>query len=162
MVNKSHNMKNILFLIFCLLSISVLAQSEEEKKVKQTIVEFFSAFHAQDSNAIKKTTYSSVVLQTIGLDIDGKSILKNESFNDFLKSIISIPDSIAFQERITDFSIQIDGTMANAWTPYEFWLNNKFHHCGVNSFQLLKVENAWKIIYLIDTRRKEDCHQKTE
>ena len=155
-------MKNILFLIFCLLSISVLAQSEEEKKVKQTIVEFFSAFHAQDSIAIKNTTYSSVVLQSIGLDMEGKSVLKNENFNDFLKSIVSIPDSIAFQERLTDFSIQIDGTMANVWTPYEFWLNNKFHHCGVNSFQLLKVKNAWKIIYLIDTRRKDDCNQITE
>lgn len=155
-------MKNILFLIFCLLTISVLAQSEEEQKVKQTIVDFFSAFHAQDSIAIKNTTYSPVVLQTISLDKEGKSILKNEDFNDFLKLIISIPDSIAFQERITDFSIQIDGTMANAWTPYEFWLNNKFHHCGVNSFQLLKVESAWKIIYLIDTRRKDDCDTKTE
>lgn len=47
--------------------------------------------------------------------------------------------------------------MANAWTNYEFWLNDEFHHCGVNSFQLLKEDDIWKIIYLVDIRRVEDC-----
>jgi hypothetical protein len=55
------------------------------------------------------------------------------------------------------YNIQIDGAMANAWTSYEFWVNGSFSHCGVNSFQLFKDEGAWKIIYLIDTRRKEGC-----
>ncbi len=47
--------------------------------------------------------------------------------------------------------------MANAWTPYEFWYNGNFSHCGVNSFQLIKKDEKWKIIYLVDTRRKEGC-----
>ena len=50
--------------------------------------------------------------------------------------------------------------MATAWTPYEFWYKEKFSHCGVNSFQLMKIENEWKIIYFVDTRRRSDCVQK--
>ena len=62
-----------------------------------------------------------------------------------------------WDERLLDYSIQVDGNMANAWTPYEFWLNDTFCHCGVNSFQLFKDVAQWKIIYLIDTRRRSNC-----
>lgn len=150
-------MKLPLFFIFGLMNLVALAQTEEEIQVKQNIIEFFDAFHAKDSIAMKKTVYPSILLQTIGVNNEGKSVLKTENFEDLVKSIISIPDSTNFEERILSYSIQIDGNMANAWTPYEFWINDKFHHCGVNSFQLFREENAWKIIYLIDTRRKIDC-----
>ena len=155
-------MKLPLFFIFGLMNLVALAQTEEELQVKQTIIEFFDAFHAQDSIAIKNTVYPSILLQTIGVNKEGKSVLKTENFTDLVESIISIPDTTNFQERIMSYSIQIDGNMANAWTPYEFWINNQFHHCGVNSFQLFREENRWKIIYLIDTRRKSDCSVLSE
>ncbi len=78
-------------------------------------------------------------------------------YEKFVQGLISIPKTTTFEEKLKSFSIQIDGAMANAWTPYEFWLNGAFHHCGVNSFQLVKYGANWKIVYLIDTRRKEDC-----
>ena len=155
-------MKLPLFFIFGLINLVALAQTEEEIQVKQNIIEFFDAFHAKDSIAMKKMVYPSILLQTIGVNNEGKSVLKTENFNDLVKSIISIPDSTNFQERIKSYSIQTDGNMANAWTPYEFWINNEFHHCGVNSFQLFREENKWKIIYLIDTRRKSDCSALSE
>lgn len=107
---------------------------------------------------MKQAVSQSVILQTIGKDDTGNSIVKNQPFNEFLKSIVSIPATTQFKEVITNYSIQVDGPMANAWTNYEFMLNNEFHHCGVNSFQLVKDANkGWQIIYLIDTRRKEGC-----
>ncbi|MEH6513468.1 MAG: nuclear transport factor 2 family protein [Maribacter arcticus] len=155
-------MKILLFFIFGLMNLVALAQTEEELQVKKSIIEFFDAFHAKDSIAMKKMVYPSILLQTIGVNNEGKSVLKTENFDDLVKSIISIPDSTNFQERIKSYSIQTDGNMANAWTPYEFWINNEFHHCGVNSFQLFREENMWKIIYLIDTRRKSDCSALSE
>ncbi len=150
-------MKSVLSVIFGLISLTVFAQNPEEIKVKQTVDDFFTAFHEQDSIAMKNLVHPKIVLQTIGIDKDGNQKLKIEDFNDFLKSIVSILDSVKFQERLTNYSIQIDGAMANAWTSYEFWLYDQFHHCGVNSFQLFKDTEGWKIIYLIDTRRKENC-----
>ncbi|MFS4468209.1 nuclear transport factor 2 family protein [Maribacter sp. 2210JD10-5] len=138
------------------------AQTAEQSKIQKTIETFFDAFHAQDAEAMKDIVDKDVILQTIGKNREGKQNIRTENFEDLIKSITSIPDSVAFQERILDYSIQVDGAMANAWTPYEFWLNETFHHCGVNSFQLFKEENDWKIIYLIDTRRREGCEPKTE
>ncbi|RRQ48451.1 nuclear transport factor 2 family protein [Maribacter algicola] len=147
------------FLIFT--SLFSLAQTSEAEAVKATVDKFFTAFHAQDSVGLKTLVTPDIVLQTIGTGKKGETILRRENYSDLVKSIISIPDSVAFNEKLLDYSIQVDGAMANAWTPYEFWVNDSFSHCGVNSFQMVKLDGAWKIIYLIDTRRREGCEGQT-
>jgi len=134
------------------------AQDNEKEEVKKAVQMFFDGFHNQDSMLIKSTTNPGIIMQTIGRDKDGISVVKTSDFNNFLKSIVSIPDSTKFQEKLLLYQIQVDGNMANAWTPYEFWINDTLSHCGVNSFQLHKQDGTWKIIYLIDTRRREHCN----
>ncbi|MGB5275022.1 MAG: nuclear transport factor 2 family protein [Flavobacteriaceae bacterium] len=141
--------------VFCLSPLS--AQDSEQEAIQKTIMAFFEGFHRQDSLMIKETVDQNIILQTIGTDSLGNNEVRTEVFSDFLKSIVGIPKTTQFQEVIQSFSIQVDGPMANAWTPYEFSLNGGFHHCGVNSFQLVKDQEQWKIIYLIDTRRMEGC-----
>lgn len=156
-------MKHIVLpLLVAALSFNINAQSSEEAEVKSTIVNFFDAFHKQDSTAMRSMVTSDITLQSIFTNREGKTILNKSEFDAFVTSIASIPKERAFQEKLIDFSIQVDGEMANAWTPYEFWIDKKFSHCGVNSFQLMKVDNEWKIIYLVDTRRRDNCVKKKE
>lgn len=77
-----------------------------------------------------------------------------EDVADFLKSMATIPADVKFEERLLLWQVLADGTMAQVWTPYEFYVNGKLSHRGVNSFSLAKIAGAWKITYLIDTRRK--------
>ncbi len=142
-----------LFLLCCTMGIS---QGEEEN-VKQAIVTFFEGFHAQDSVKIKSVVAEGMIMQTMGRDKEGNTRLREVEFSKFLKSIVSIPDSISFKEVITKYTIKVDGPMANAWTDYQFWLREEMSHCGVNSFQLMNQKGEWRIIYLIDTRRKDNC-----
>lgn len=155
-------MKNMIYLIFGLVGLMGYAQRSDEALVRQAVDDFFEGFHFQDSIQMKKGIHSDIVLRTIGETKEGTTQLVNEDIHVFFKSIVSIPDSVQFQERLLDYNIQLDGPMANVWTPYEFWLNGEFHHCGVNSFQLLKEADNWQIIYLIDTRRKLGCPGETE
>lgn len=150
-------MRSITFIMALIMSSSIFAQNPEELKVKNTVIQFFDAFHKQDSVAIREVVSDDITLQSIGKNKEGVTELKIENFDDFLKSIVSIPKDKKFAEKLLDFKIRIDGDMANAWTPYEFYFDGKFSHCGVNSFQMVRLEGVWKIIYLIDTRRKEDC-----
>ncbi|MCL6265724.1 nuclear transport factor 2 family protein [Flagellimonas myxillae] len=129
----------------------------DKAAVKKVIETFFDGFHKQDSTIINSTVADHVVLQTTGRDKEGKTRFRNEEFSKFIQSITSIPDSINFQEKLTSYSIQVDRTMANAWVGYEFWLNDQFSHCGINSFQLVNFDGEWKIIYLIDTRGRAGC-----
>ncbi len=132
-------------------------QDNQEQEVRQTIMRFFEGFHKQDSLIMKSVIGPDPILQTLGRNKEGITEIRSESFDRLVQAIVSIPDTVKFEERIKSYQISIDGPMANAWTPYEFWLNEEFSHCGVNSFQLFHDGSAWKIIYLIDTRRRENC-----
>lgn len=150
--------KLILFIIFSL-SLGIQAQDTDSEAVKTTIINFFEAFHKQDTTALKTMAKGDIKLQSISVNKEGKSVLTESEYNQFLKSIARIPKENTFEEKLLDFNIQVDGNMANAWTPYEFWYNGNFSHCGVNSFQLIKEDDEWKIIYLVDTRRREGCQK---
>jgi ketosteroid isomerase-like protein len=143
-------MRKIVVLIVLFTSAYSQAQNQEIQKVVEI---FFEAFHAKDTLKLQSLCDETMILQSISENAKGTK-LSNEKTQAFFKSIASIPTELKFQERIMSFSIQVDGSMAHAWTPYEFYLNGKLSHKGVNAFTLFKKDNSWKIVHLIDTRRK--------
>ena len=60
-------------------------------------------------------------------------------------------------EKIFNTKINQSGNLANAWVPFAFYLDGKLSHCGVNSFQLIKQQEVWKIHYLMDNTFTGDC-----
>ena len=125
--------------------------------VKKVVETFFEGFHQRDSALIASTIAGDAILRTTGRDAQGKTLYRTEDFMKFIGSIIEIPDSIQFEEKLTSFSIQVDRTLATAWVGYEFWWDGQFSHCGFNSFELVDFDGHWKIVHLIDTRGKEGC-----
>jgi len=143
-------MKNVFLALFCL---SVQMGFAQETEVKQTIVNFFEGFHARDTVKMRSQFVKEIVMHTIS-ERNQQAILTSEPAADFLKMIASVPKSEKFEERLLSYKIQIDGAMAHVWAPYEFYINGKLSHSGVNSFQLFKDKSGWKIAYCIDTRRR--------
>jgi hypothetical protein len=143
-------MKKVILVVALLFAGIVNAQKEQ---VKKTIETFFEGFHAKDTIKIKSTCSDTLILQSIMESSKGNK-LSNQNPKEFYISIASIPAEMGFEERILSYNIQVDGTMAHAWTPYEFYINGKLSHKGVNAFTLFYDISGWKIIHLIDTRRK--------
>lgn len=147
-------MKKTIFLLIMIFASSIQAQNQEVQKVIET---FFEGFHAKDTVKMKSVCSDKIILQSIMENAKGAK-LSDESAKEFYNSIASIPSDFKFEEKILSYSIQVDGTMAHAWTPYEFYINGKLSHSGVNAFTLFKENgheaSGWKIIYCIDTRRK--------
>ncbi len=150
-------MKKLIFGLFLMGSLAASAQEDEKMAVQKTIENFFAGFHAQDSMQIKATVAEGIIMQRISQKEGSISEHRTDDFNKFLKGIVSIPKDRKFEEKIKSYSIQIDGPMANVWTEYEFWIDGAMSHCEVNSFQLFNDGMGWKIIYIIDTGRKERC-----
>lgn len=143
-------MRKIVVLIVLFTSSYSQTQNQEIQKVVEN---FFEAFHAKDTLKLQSLCDDTMILQSISENTKGTK-LSNERPQAFFKSIASIPAELKFQEKILSYAIQVDGSMAHAWTPYEFYLNGKLSHKGVNAFTLFKKDNSWKIVHLIDTRRK--------
>lgn len=125
----------------------------QEKEVQKAIDDFFMGLNAKDTTAIKKQCYKEVIVQTIHKTKLGNQ-LKTDNFKDFLVSISTIPAEVIIEEKILSYKIEFDGNLAHVWTPYEFYVNGSISHKGVNSFTLFKESNAWQIIHIIDTRRR--------
>jgi hypothetical protein len=96
-------------------------------------------------------------MQTVYKTKEGKDVLVTDEPGKLITAVANRPSDQKWEEKILGYSVQVDGNMAHVWTPYEFWFNGDFSHCGVNSFQLFHDNGTWKIIYLIDTRRRQGC-----
>lgn len=143
-------MKKLIIYLLILLPFYSNAQNQE---VENTIKTFFEGFHAKDTTRIKSVCHDKMLLQSV---MEGKkgTKLEEEKASEFIKSFATFPKELKFEERILGYKIQIDGTMAHAWTPYEFYIDGKLSHSGVNSFTLFKENGQWKIVHIIDTRRR--------
>lgn len=133
-----------------------MAQSGADQDVKAVIMSLFDGMRAKNADQVSNAFIPDAVMQTVISDDKGTRIGSN-SVSDFASRIGSTGQEVQLDERILEYQIKVDGDMAAAWTPYEFYVNDKFSHCGVNSFQLVKLPEGWKIVYIIDTRRKEGC-----
>ncbi len=151
-------MKRNLFLlvfIFGLGSVPAFSQSQEDQ-VKAVIISLFDGMRAKNPIPVEAAFAPQALMNTIVATGESTEV-KSNPVADFVKRIAETPADTQLDERILDYQIQIDGDLASAWTPYRFYVNENFSHCGVNSFQLVKMKEGWKIVYIIDTRRKEPC-----
>jgi hypothetical protein len=151
-------MKRILILLTAVICISTFTTAQTaEDSAKAVVNQLFTAMRNVDAAMLKDAFADSAVLQTIAYRRqDGTFFVRNEKVSDFVSSI-STAKKDSLDERITFETVKIDGPLASVWTPYKFYYAGKFSHCGVNSFQLVRINGRWKIQFLIDTRRRQGC-----
>lgn len=154
MYNKNYY-RLFLLILCCLLGYQTQAQSSEEPLVRRSIEQLFEGMKQGDTLLLSPIMAEQVLLRTV-IEKEEEVMINEVARQKFMKAVAS-PHEQIWDERITDYNIQIDDRLATAWTPYQFYLGNTFSHCGVNAFQLYKSENGWKILSITDTRRKENC-----
>jgi hypothetical protein len=140
-------MKKIFFLLISSFS---FAQNTSEKEIVKPIENLFNAMKSADSLGVKNAFSGSAIMQTFGKNQE----IRTDKVEDFAKQV-GASQAGDLDERFTISKILVDGNMASVWVPYQFYYKGNFSHCGVNSFQLAKINNEWKIQYIIDTRRKK-------
>lgn len=148
-----------LFLLFILITgitSSLYAQSSAEAEVQATIETLFEGMLEANGDKIAGTFQPDAIMQTIVKNEEGEVMVRNGNLEAFVNSIGSAEPG-RLNEKIGGYEIKIDGELASAWTPYEFYVGEDFSHCGVNSFQLMKTEDGWKIFHIVDTRRQDNC-----
>ncbi|KQM79132.1 hypothetical protein ASE74_00740 [Pedobacter sp. Leaf216] len=147
---------SVIFALFLLCFVTQsFAQLNEEAAIKKAVNNLFEGMKTGDSTLTRAAFANSAIMQTI-VEKDGKVVVRTESVNDFVK-FIGAPHQEKYDEQIIFTKILVDGALASVWTDYKFYLGQKFSHCGVNSFQLVKRDQGRQIVYLIDTRRKTGC-----
>jgi hypothetical protein len=138
-----------LLLLILLLSFNPLS-AQHPRDVIET---FFEAFHQKDTISLKDFFTINARLASVQNSLNG--VRTNEELvEDFIQAIGSIPDDLSFEERLLGFNVVDASGMTLVFTPYEFYVNGRFSHCGTNVFTLVEKESKWKILALYDTRNK--------
>ena len=140
-------MKKIFFLLISSFS---FAQNTSEKEIIKPIENLFNAMKSADSLGVKNAFSGSAIMQTFGKNQE----IRTDKVEDFAKQV-GASQAGDLDERFTISKILVDGNMASVWVPYQFYYKGNFSHCGVNSFQLAKINNEWKIQYIIDKKKKK-------
>ena len=145
----------LFFITFITLTITGQSQTAEDS-VKAAVNKLFEGMKSSDATILKSAFADSAILQTITKNKEGKIAIETGAVDNFASLVSKQPKGFLDEQIVFDL-IKIDGPLAIVWTPYKFYFNGIFSHCGVDSFQLLRINGRWKIIYLIDTRRKQGC-----
>ena len=153
-----------LLLVLCLMT-SSHAQfddkngwSSEQQAVYETISKLFEGMRNGDKSLIESVfpDQEKILLKVINNDGDQDSAITLRTAESFIQAAGQEHDKV-WDERIWNTTISIDGSLASVWTHYGFYLDNTLQHCGVNSIQLFKSRERWKIINLAYTRKTTNC-----
>ncbi len=147
-------MHHTLFTLMLCANLS-FGQKNEDAAILSPIHTLFVAMEKGDSALLRTAFFTDVTLITV-LEKEGKINLRKESLLEFLVAV-GTPHAEIWHEPIWDAKVQQDGNFAQVWANYVFYAGSKFSHCGVDTFQLVKISNGWKIFYLADTRHKSGC-----
>ncbi len=132
--------------------------SPAEKEVYAVVEKFFAGFNAKDTTVMRGTLYEDVKLFTTFTNQQGQPVARSEAAAGLMSSIAGAPGKLL--EKIFEPSIEVEDGLANVWVRYEFYVDDKFSHCGIDSFLLVKTSDGWKIASIADTRRRAGCSGK--
>ena len=141
-------MKKILLILAIGFAQIVMAQ---EAQVKKTVETFFAGLNSADVAKIKSVCSDKLILQSVELHTAANKFTE-QTADAFYKMIAETASKVKFEEKVMDYKILTDGTIAHVWVPYEFFIEGQLSHKGVNSFELVKFKEGWKVVYIIDTR----------
>lgn len=122
-----------------------------QREVLGAVNALFDAMAKHDVAASRKlivTGASFVVVKP-----DGTLVMEHDT--DYLDSLAKRKE--AFHERIWDAQVTVQGDIAQVWAPYDFHLDGKLSHCGIDSFSMVRTAEDWRVAGISYTVQKVGC-----
>lgn len=113
-----------------------------------------AAFAAGDAKAVLAHVYPEGRVTATGIRGAGASGIRAQSWAEFAQRIT--PEG-AFDERITNPAIEIDGDVAMVWARFEVRRGGKMANCGFDHFDLIRDNGVWKVMNLSFSSRTDGC-----
>ena len=133
------------------------APADDRRTIVSVIEQFFAGLGAKDTQAILAT----VVMEgsvTSHVPDGGKIVVRTQRWQDWVKGFVARPGKA--EEKMYSPDIRVRGTMAAVWTYYDFRIDGRFSHCGIDQFDMAKVEGRWRIVNVSFTRETQGCRRR--
>ena len=143
-------MKQILILtsLITIIAASATAQTTAKTSDDPTVIPdmLFAAMRAKNADNIRSLFIPEGQLVAIDKPKDGKGLSTTRVFTPdaFSKMIAGAPVG-EFIEKMPEKDVKVTGDMAIVSGRYTFYVGDKFSHCGMNTFHLVRTVDGWRI-----------------
>ncbi len=127
----------------------------EEAAVLAPINGLLAAIARRDGQAALAHVRPEGRITAAGTRPDGTPVVNGKSWATFAAEFTPGPER--HEERLSSPAIEVDGDIAMVWADYVFLIDGKTSHCGVNHFDLVRENGAWKILNVTWSRRATGC-----
>jgi hypothetical protein len=128
----------------------------EEQSVIAVVEQFFKALETRDADLVRNILLPKGVVFSVREE-GGKKSIRATTHQHIIGSFGASTEKML--ERMWDPKVLIHKEIAVLWTKYDFHIDGKFSHCGVDAFNLIKTPDGWKISGIIYTVEKEGCEE---
>jgi len=129
--------------------------TSEEGQVMTPVNAMFDGLARRDSAIILAAMRPDATAVVAAEKADGTRSVRRMTATEFASGVKPGPEK--FEERLSDPAIEIDGDIAMVWGPYTFLIDGKVHHCGVDHFDLVRENGAWKVANITWSSRTTEC-----
>ena len=148
------------FMALVLLFAAMPAQAgprEERRAVLATVQRLFDAMAARDQAALMAEVIPEGRISSHRVR-DGRVVVQTSGWTEWAASVAGA--NVALEERMYDPQVRIRGSLATVWTEYTFHLNGAFSHCGIDLFDMAKVDGRWRVLNISYTAETEGCRRR--
>lgn len=139
-------MRSLVVLFLSALSVSAAAGPIE------TVQQLFDCIAKHDADGARKLFFPGATL--VSGAVDGP--FKSTSAEDWLKRLGEAKGE--WRETITGKpTVLEDHGMAAVWTAYQFHVDGKLSHCGIDLLNLVKTAEGWRVSSVAYTRQTTGC-----
>lgn len=124
---------------------------KEREAVMKTVQAFFDTMTAHDVDGARQILQPQGRFHAMSMK-DGKPDVRAFANEEYFAQLQASKQKM--QERIWNPDVRINGLIANVTARYDFWIDGRFSHCGVDAFDLIKTEEGWKIaggVYTVES-----------
>jgi len=124
-------------------------------EILATVQGVFDAL-AGDADKLSAVMMPDVTMRSNSIEEDGTVASSTSTVEGLRDRIISSGSTMV--ERMFDSQVMVSGPIATVWTPYDFYTDGEFSHCGIDVVTLLHTQEGWRIMSLDWSRQQPpDC-----
>ena len=127
-------------MIAALFALATLAPAGEKAAVQAAVDAFIAAINSNDVVALDRLTHDDGVAFIQGY-VQGREGLRHRTTKESVERMRT--STSRNTERYWNPTIQVHRDIAHFWAPYSFDVDGKRSHCGVDSFNLAKINGEW-------------------
>lgn len=154
-------------IVLCLLVVATasaqMAKSSEKdgaaKEALAVVNKLFAAMRVKDAATIR-ALFSAEGQLTATQRREGQPSLRVFNGEAFAKLIVETKGVL--KERMYKPEVLVSGDLVLVRGRYGFYVDDRFSHCGMNSFHLMRTADGWKIVNAASTIELDACEPEAK